>query len=133
MNNSGQIFSENPDFLPNAERRLLVFCDQMDLAPGVVRLKTRGSSAGHNGLKSINSYIGDDFIPLYIGIGRPRPGSDVITHVLGEPDLSDDQLINEALKRCIAGLEMLFSQNIDSAMSFLNQRLPDAGKVLPKN
>ena len=67
--------------------KLIVAVDNMDLSPGRVRLKPRGSSAGHNGLKSIIEVLGtSEFHRLYIGVGRPASGVSVIDHVLGRPD-----------------------------------------------
>lgn len=129
MNRSGDIFSANPDFLPDTDRTILVFCDQMDLPPGMLRLKSRGGTAGHNGLKSISQYINSSFFPLYIGIGRPDSGIDVISHVLGEASEFDSILIHKALDRVSAGLEILFRQGIEPAMSFMNQRQQDVEKT----
>ncbi|MDX9801259.1 MAG: aminoacyl-tRNA hydrolase, partial [Spirochaetia bacterium] len=66
---------------------ILVVCDNMDLLPGVARLKKGGGDAGHNGLKSIMSYTGTgEFKRFYIGIGRPVDQEEVKDYVLGIPD-----------------------------------------------
>ena len=122
MNRSGEIFSANPNLLPANDKLVMVFCDQMDLPAGTLRLKNRGGTAGHNGLKSISQAIGANFLPLYIGIGRPEIGEDVISHVLGQPSAADQALIEAALDRVLPGLDILFHHGIEPAMSFLNQR-----------
>lgn len=127
MNRSGEVFSANPDFLPGPETRVLVFCDQMDLPPGGLRLKSRGGSGGgHNGLKSISQEIGDGFCPLYIGIGRPEAGVDVVAHVLGEPAPADRDAIDAAVARAVDRLRIVAADGLDAAMSALNQRPADA-------
>lgn len=80
MNSSGEIA---PDF-PSAEiGRMIVICDQMDLPVGSVRIRQGGSSAGHNGLKSLIACFGSGgFIRVYVGTGRPLPGETVVDHVL---------------------------------------------------
>jgi PTH1 family peptidyl-tRNA hydrolase len=80
MNSSGEIA---PDFLPVDPASMIVVCDQMDLPVGMVRVRRGGSSAGHNGLKSVISCFGtSDFLRIYIGTGRPGPGESVVSHVL---------------------------------------------------
>ncbi len=63
---------------------MVVLCDQMDLEPGMIRIRRGGSSAGQKGLASLIERRGDgDFIRIYIGIGRPQGTDGVIDHVLG--------------------------------------------------
>ena len=94
MNSSGEALNglvENTD-------PLIVICDQMDLPPGKVRIKAKGGSAGHNGLKSIISVYGESFIHVYIGIGRPEDG-DIINHVLSSFSDEDRKKIDGAVSR----------------------------------
>lgn len=72
MNNSGEVMQYFPDV--KAEE-IVVVCDQMDLPPGLIRIRRGGSSAGHNGLKSLIDALGSsNFTRIYIGIGRPAEG-----------------------------------------------------------
>jgi PTH1 family peptidyl-tRNA hydrolase len=67
-------------------QKTVVVCDNMDLFPGVVRLKKGGGSAGHNGLKSIIDKTGtDSFYRIYVGIGRAESSDRTVDHVLGIP------------------------------------------------
>ncbi len=87
MNKSGLLFPKLFRSTHMQVSNMVVVCDNMDLAPGVIRIRTGGSDAGHNGLKSIISTAeSKGFIRLYIGIGRPETGESVIDHVLGVPD-----------------------------------------------
>ena len=80
MNNCGSIMHYFSDVKPED---IVVVCDQMDLPPGMIRIRRGGSSAGHNGLKSlIDATKTSDFNRIYIGIGRPKHGVSVIDHVL---------------------------------------------------
>lgn len=101
MNRSG-------DIMPSLLRRkgtekdaLIVIVDNMDLPAGRVRMKANGSSAGHNGLKSIMANIETgEFYRLYIGVGRPEEGSTVVDHVLGEFSADNRKKVNAAIERC---------------------------------
>ena len=92
MNNSGSII---PSLIPEGEK-LMVVVDQMDLPCGKIRIRARGGSAGHNGLKSIIENYGEDFIRVYIGIGRPEEGVSVVDHVLTRFNTNDQLLVDKA-------------------------------------
>ncbi len=92
MNCSGEIF---PELVKDGDR-VIVIVDQMDLPPGRIRIRTKGGSAGHNGLKSIISSYGEDFIRIYIGVGRPPEGISVPDYVLSCPSDEDSALIGKA-------------------------------------
>ncbi|HKL60556.1 MAG TPA: aminoacyl-tRNA hydrolase [Sphaerochaeta sp.] len=93
MNNSGDIAKY---FRKQACSDMIVVLDQMDLPLGMIRIREGGSSAGHNGLKSLIEKFGcSDFVRIYVGIGRPNPGVSVIDHVLSQ---EDDPLFAEGVK-----------------------------------
>ncbi len=84
MNRSGLVLRYSPLASYDADDIILV-CDTLDLPPGHIRIKIGGSSAGHNGLKSIIEHLGDsNFIRVYVGIGRPTPPQTVVDYVLKE-------------------------------------------------
>ncbi|MGE5510042.1 MAG: aminoacyl-tRNA hydrolase [Bacteroidota bacterium] len=71
MNDSGQSVGEAMRFLKLAESDVAVFHDEIDLAPGKLKVKTGGGNAGHNGLRSITAHIGNDYRRVRIGVGHP--------------------------------------------------------------
>jgi PTH1 family peptidyl-tRNA hydrolase len=82
--------------------RMVIAVDNMDLAPGEVRMKRRGGTAGHNGLKSVSAAVGTDEYPrVYIGVGRPPAGKDTIEHVLGTFDEDHRLLVDAAIQRIV--------------------------------
>lgn len=86
MNRSGLIIGSITGRRKIPLSNVVVVCDNMDLLPGVVRLKKDGGDAGHNGLKSIISHSGSgEFNRFYIGIGRPSNQEEVKDYVLGVP------------------------------------------------
>ena len=118
MNSSG-------DVVPKTVRegdRVLVICDQMDLPCGRMRYRSGGSSAGHNGLKSMMAHLPEGFERLYIGVGRPEEGVAVIDHVLTRFSEEDRKLVDEceeeAVKAIIALIDgektELLAQRINS-------------------
>ncbi len=95
MNNSGEVvkyFDNNSTFI--------VVCDNMDLAVGGLRIKNGGGASGQKGLNSIASNLGKtDFIRIYIGIGRPADGVEVVDHVLQrEPSGPKKDALDKAIK-----------------------------------
>ncbi len=78
MNDSGQSVGEALRYLKLDEGDLYVIHDELDLAPGKLKLKTGGGNAGHNGLRSITAHIGNEYARVRIGIGHP--GSKELVH-----------------------------------------------------
>jgi len=89
MNNSGRAVGEAARFYKIAPEDIIVFYDELDLAPGKLRVKIGGGAAGHNGIRSIDSHIGNTFKRIRIGIGHPGDKSRVTNHVLGDFAKSD--------------------------------------------
>ena len=95
MNASGKImgsFGKDDDFV--------VVCDNMDLAAGGLRIRRGGGASGQKGLNSIAENLGrSDFIRIYIGIGRPAEGVEVVDHVIGrEPEGEKKDAIDKAVE-----------------------------------
>ena len=95
MNESGRSVRAAMDFYKLAPMDVTVFHDELDLAPMKVKVKRGGGTAGHNGLRSTDRYIGPDFRRIRLGIGHPGHKDRVTGHVLGNfakaeiDDLSD--------------------------------------------
>ncbi len=84
MNESGRAVGEVVRFYKLAPSEVLVIHDELDLAPGKVKVKQGGGSAGHNGLRSIDAHIGPDYWRLRIGIGHPGDPNLVYPYVLSD-------------------------------------------------
>ncbi len=82
MNESGRSVGEAVRFYKLNLADVIVFHDELDLAPGKVRVKTGGGTAGHNGLRSLTAHIGNDYVRVRIGIGHPGNKALVHNHVL---------------------------------------------------
>jgi PTH1 family peptidyl-tRNA hydrolase len=89
MNLSGQSVGEALRFYKLASSDLVVLYDELDLAPGKVRVKSGGGSGGHNGIKSLDAHCGKDYRRVRIGIGHPGDKALVHNYVLGDFSKSD--------------------------------------------
>jgi PTH1 family peptidyl-tRNA hydrolase len=84
MNNSGLAVAEATHFYKIGTGDIVVFHDEIELPPGKVRVKTGGGNAGHNGLRSISSHVGNDYRRVRIGVGHPGVKELVHNHVLSD-------------------------------------------------
>jgi len=89
MNVSGRAVGEAVRFYKLDQGDVVVFHDELDLVPGRIRVKTGGGVAGHNGLRSITAHIGNDYVRVRIGIGRPGQSGRAAHHVLRDFAKSD--------------------------------------------
>ena len=82
MNDSGRSVGEAQRYVKVSEHDIYVFHDELDLAPGKLKVKTGGGNAGHNGLRSLSAHIGNEYARVRIGIGHPGVKDLVHGHVL---------------------------------------------------
>lgn len=97
MNESGRSVGEAVRFYKLDLGDVVVFHDELDLAPGKVRVKTGGGVAGHNGLKSLTAHIGNDYVRVRIGIGHPGRKDLVSGYVLHDFAKSDHDWLEKLL------------------------------------
>jgi PTH1 family peptidyl-tRNA hydrolase len=102
---------------------LIVLHDELDLAAGVVRVKTGGGHGGHNGLRSIIEYLGTaDFVRVRIGIGRPVPGMDTADYVLSPFFAEEREAAAAAVVTAAEAARVIVSQGVTTAMNQFNQK-----------
>lgn len=89
MNLSGQAVGEAMRFFKLAPEDVVVFHDDLDLAPGKVKVKQGGGHGGHNGLRSLDAHIGKDYWRIRLGIGHPGHKDRVTPYVLGDFSSAD--------------------------------------------
>jgi PTH1 family peptidyl-tRNA hydrolase len=125
MNRSGLAVASLARFYRVAPAEILVAHDELDLKPGVVKLKQGGGNAGHNGLKDIAATLGSgDFWRLRLGIGHPRDGAlseqEVADYVLHPPPGEEWLLITDAIARALAIWPWLARGETERAMHELH-------------
>ncbi|HEX4881703.1 MAG TPA: aminoacyl-tRNA hydrolase [Porticoccaceae bacterium] len=122
MNRSGQAVAPLLRFHRLAPAELLVVHDELDLAPGVIRLKRGGGHGGHNGLRDIMQVLGgaQDFARLRIGIGHPGVGADVVNYVLRRAPSEERARTEAAGARALDALPALVAGDWDRALRALH-------------
>lgn len=121
MNLSGQAVGALARFYKIAPEEILVVHDELDLAPGVARLKQAGGHGGHNGLKDIIAKLGSpNFWRLRIGIGHPGDRNEVANFVLKKARAEEQQLIDEAIAKSLQVMPDILAGNSAVAMKNLH-------------
>ncbi|MCP8899113.1 aminoacyl-tRNA hydrolase [Gilvimarinus xylanilyticus] len=122
MNRSGQAVGALAQFYKISPEAILVAHDELDLDPGVTRLKIGGGHGGHNGLRDTISALGNNknFARIRIGIGHPGHASKVTGHVLKRAGNGEQQLIDESIDRVIDVLPLAVNGEWNKAMHKLH-------------
>lgn len=126
MNESGRAVRAFCDFYKVPVSDILVVHDELDLAPGVIKLKKGGGVAGHNGLRDIAAHMSKDFWRLRIGIGHPGERDQVANYVLSPPRKEEAELITAGIERSLDIWPLLLRGDFESAMHKLHTREPSS-------
>ena len=122
MNDSGEAVAPAAKFYKVPPEHILVVSDEIHLQPGRLRIRTKGSAGGHNGLKSIIACLGTDVFPrIRIGVGAPpHPDYDMPDWVLGTLHGDDQIAVNDAAARAAEACAVYIRDGADRAMSRFN-------------
>jgi PTH1 family peptidyl-tRNA hydrolase len=120
MNRSGQSVASICNFFKITPSEVLVVHDELDLLPGIIKLKKGGGHGGHNGLRDIHKAIGADYHRLRIGIGHPGDRNMVVDYVLKRPSRDDDLMIREAIERGVKEIPTIVGGDLQKAMNSLH-------------
>ena len=134
MNLSGQSVGEAMRFFKLAPEDVVVFHDELDLAPGRLKVKSGGGHAGHNGLRSIHGHIGAEYDRVRIGIGHPGHKDRVAAYVLHDFAKADEDWIDDLLRGISDGAEALARGDGGRFMNAVALRTapPRSSKSAPK-
>ena len=131
MNESGKSVRSARDWFNFENHQLIVLVDDIDLPLGKIRVRSQGSSGGHNGLKSIINHLGTaDFKRLKIGIGPPSEEhkerkSKTVSHVLGRFSKEEFIILNFIIEEIVSCIESIQSNNWEKITTRLNSYKPD--------
>ena len=122
MNLSGEAVRELNDYYKlEGVSDIIVISDDVAIPTGHIRIRSKGSAGGHNGLKNIIQHMGSqDFIRVRVGVGDS--GGDMVGHVLGHFSSEDSGTMNEAFKNAADAVECIINDGIDIAMNRYNTR-----------
>ncbi len=122
MNLSGGPIQETANYFKiDPETEIIVIYDDIDLEPGQLRIRKKGSAGGHNGIKDIIRRLGTDhFLRIKVGVGAKPKDWDLADHVLGRFADSERKLVDEAIVRAADAVEMILAEGADAAMNKYN-------------
>ncbi|OEJ67105.1 aminoacyl-tRNA hydrolase [Magnetovibrio blakemorei] len=121
MNESGRSVKEVVTFYKIAPEDILVLHDELDLAPGKLRVKRGGGHAGHNGLRSLHAHVGDVYTRVRLGIGHPGSKEQVTGHVLNDFAKADQDWMTPQLDAVADNIELIFAEQDSEFMSRVAQ------------
>ena len=122
MNTSGLCIKELIEYFKIDVNNIFVFHDDMDIDIGKIKVKLGGSSAGHNGIESLDKNIGKNYSRIRIGIGRPKYNSTGADHVLDNFSSEEKQSVEEVSNNIVNSLSILIKKDLDLFSSKVNQK-----------
>jgi PTH1 family peptidyl-tRNA hydrolase len=128
MNLSGQAVGEAMRFHKLTPSDVIVIYDELDLAPGKMRVKTGGGAGGHNGVRSLDQHIGKDYRRVRIGIGHPGVKELVTNHVLGDFAKADREWLDPMLEAIADAIPLLAAGDEGGFMNKVSLAAPGARK-----
>lgn len=103
--------------------KIVVVHDELDLEPGVVKIKSGGGLAGHNGLQSITQHLKtQDFLRVRIGVGKPPSKEQGGDHVLSKIPARERELLNISVQVAADAVQLIVAEGLDAAMRTINAR-----------
>ena len=122
MNNSGVCIRELIEYFKIEAENIIVFHDDLDIDFGKIKTKFGGSSAGHNGIESIDKFIGKDYSRVRIGIGKPNNKIEVSDYVLKDFDDDEKQQLETLKNNITENLAILIDKKLDLFSSTVNNK-----------
>tara|TARA_B100000900_G_scaffold125170_1_gene105632 strand:- start:2348 stop:2908 length:561 start_codon:yes stop_codon:yes gene_type:complete len=122
MNNSGVCIRELIEYFKINAEDIIVFHDDLDVEFGKIKAKFGGSSAGHNGIASIDKFVGKDYSRIRIGIGKPKNGIEVADYVLQNFDEEESEGIEKISKDITDSISILVEKKLDLFSSTVNNK-----------
>ena len=122
MNNSGICIRELLEYFKFDAEDVIVFHDDLDVEFGKIKSKFGGSSAGHNGIASIDKFIGKDYSRVRIGIGKPKNNIEAADYVLQNFDEDEHIGIEKISKNIIDSISILVEKKLDLFSSTVNNK-----------
>jgi PTH1 family peptidyl-tRNA hydrolase len=117
MNLSGDSIGPLAKYYKVPLENVLVIYDEIDLHFGTLRLRSKGGSGGHNGMKSVIQHLGQDFPRLRLGIGRPSGRMPPAAYVLQDFGKDEVPVLLELIDSAIATIETYLDEDVDLAMT----------------
>lgn len=121
MNASGESIIQFKNFYKLEDSQILVILDDIELEPGNIRIKRKGSAGSHNGLKSVvHSLKSEDFPRIRVGIGKPLIDTELIEHVIGHISEEEYTKLEEGIEKAKQATTSIIKEGIEVAMNKYN-------------
>ena len=120
MNNSGICIRELLEYFKIDVENVIVFHDDLDIEFGKIKTKIGGSSAGHNGIASIDKFIGKEYSRVRIGIGKPENELSISDYVLNDFNEDEKEHIETVTNNIIDSISILIDKKLDLFSSAVN-------------
>ncbi len=122
MNNSGICIRELIEYFKMDAADVIVFHDDLDIDVGKIKAKFGGSSAGHNGIESIDKFIGKDYSRVRIGIGKPESRISISDYVLNDFNDEEKEKLENITENIITSLNILLDKKLELFSSTVNNK-----------
>ena len=121
MNLSGESIIQFKKFYKISNKNIIVIYDDIDLKVGDIRLKAKGGSGTHNGMKSVLEHLKtEEFIRVRVGIGTPENKEDMINYVIGAIPKREKEILEKSIEKAAQGVTEILENGIDIAMNKFN-------------
>lgn len=123
MNLSGEAIADAANFYKVEPEDVIVICDDINLEPGSIRVREKGSAGGHNGLKNIILHLGGENFPrVRVGVGEKPKEWDLADYVLGHFSSEDEPKMRAALQDAVTAVELILTGDTGQAMNTFNRK-----------
>ena len=121
MNLSGNAVRDFMNFYKIKEEELIVIYDDLDIEPGIIKIRKKGSSGTHNGMKSVIEHLKtEEFIRVRVGIGSPEHKEDMINYVIGPIPKREKELLDKSTDTAANSVLEILKNGINTAMNKFN-------------
>lgn len=121
MNASGESVIAYKNFYKLDISQIMIIYDDIDLAPGEIRIRKKGRPGTHNGIKSVVHFLStEEFLRVRVGIGKPQEGTDIIDHVIGAVPQEEWELLESGIHKATKAVDEIFKSSIHKAMNLYN-------------
>lgn len=125
MNESGQSIISIAQYYNIPNENIIIIHDDLDLAFGTIKYKIGGGHGGHNGLRSIDSHIGKDYIRIRVGIGKPIEKTKVANYVLSDFSKEENTKLDDIISHIIDSIDAIQKLTIDEVKSKFSKKSQD--------
>ena len=123
MNLSGESIIEIAKFYKIEPQNIIVIYDDIDIAPGIVKIRKKGGAGNHNGMKSVVYSLGTTEFPhIRVGTGSPIDKTDLINYVIGKLSKEDYENLLQGINQAVNAVIEILKKGIDNAMNIINMQ-----------